>query len=304
VRIDSSNTCLGALGNYVWVDSNANGVQEANEPGLPNVQVALFKNGTFVRFDTTDGSGYYLFDNLEPGIYTVQFIPEPHMKITTSVGAGDNGDNTNSDADPNAGVNYGYTSGIEISLREIDTTIDAGVFYTVPLQVNGIQLSLLGTDVANELQWKAINASVISEYHVYKGRTSSDMQLLHSQSASLATKYNDAQLAKDGKATYYYVVGIDAWNNEIKSNIVQIVRDGSTVQVFPNPAQTIVNVVFDKELIDDELVKLTDASGRVIMTTLARSGEKQTSFNVEQLAAGTYNIEIPSRNIIVIIAKQ
>ncbi len=58
----------GALGNFVWNDLNANGLQDVGEPGLSNVVVTLtitYSNlveTTVVT--TTDGSGHYLFGNL------------------------------------------------------------------------------------------------------------------------------------------------------------------------------------------------------------------------------------------------
>lgn len=66
-----------ALGNHVWFDSNNDGIQDAGEPGIGNVTVSLYTDdGTgnpdaFVDADTTDGNGYYLFNNLIPGDYIV-----------------------------------------------------------------------------------------------------------------------------------------------------------------------------------------------------------------------------------------
>jgi hypothetical protein len=36
------NSVLGAIGDRVWVDANANGVQDPGEPGIPNVRVRLY----------------------------------------------------------------------------------------------------------------------------------------------------------------------------------------------------------------------------------------------------------------------
>lgn len=61
-----------ALGDRVWVDENHNGIQDAAEPGLPGVVVALMDStGTVIAHDTTDSSGRYLFDQLLPGTYRV-----------------------------------------------------------------------------------------------------------------------------------------------------------------------------------------------------------------------------------------
>ena len=36
---------LGKLGDFVWFDENADGIQDPGEPGIPNVLVLLFDDG-------------------------------------------------------------------------------------------------------------------------------------------------------------------------------------------------------------------------------------------------------------------
>ena len=70
---------LMALGNRVWFDPNNNGVQDGTENGIANVVVSLYRDannngipdGPAIATTTTDASGYYLFDNLAPGLYIV-----------------------------------------------------------------------------------------------------------------------------------------------------------------------------------------------------------------------------------------
>ena len=56
------------LGNRVWNDSDADGVQDAGEPGIPGVVVTLrieYEDGTVTVLVTkTDATGYYWFGNL------------------------------------------------------------------------------------------------------------------------------------------------------------------------------------------------------------------------------------------------
>ncbi len=49
------------IGNYVWIDSNSDGIQDANEPALSNVPVKLYKDGTLVGTAITDATGHYYF---------------------------------------------------------------------------------------------------------------------------------------------------------------------------------------------------------------------------------------------------
>ncbi|NLE56866.1 MAG: hypothetical protein GX616_00785, partial [Planctomycetes bacterium] len=66
---------LGAIGNYVWVDEDGDGDQDAGEPGIPNAKVTLTgtaNDGTVYNLTTyTDANGGYLFPDIKPGNYTV-----------------------------------------------------------------------------------------------------------------------------------------------------------------------------------------------------------------------------------------
>ncbi|MCU0961709.1 MAG: PKD domain-containing protein, partial [Pirellulaceae bacterium] len=61
-----------AVGGYVYVDVNNNGIREASELGLPNVPIALAEaSGELVARTTTDVHGWYEFRDLPPGRYHV-----------------------------------------------------------------------------------------------------------------------------------------------------------------------------------------------------------------------------------------
>ncbi|MFN7832568.1 MAG: SdrD B-like domain-containing protein, partial [Bacteroidota bacterium] len=66
-----------SIGDYTWIDANANGIQEAVEPPLQEAWVYI--NGTTGQGDTvslytkTDINGRYSFDNLVPGVYQLTF---------------------------------------------------------------------------------------------------------------------------------------------------------------------------------------------------------------------------------------
>ena len=125
--LDAGLISTGAgLGDYVWLDNNGNGVQDAGENGIAGVTVILYaSDGTTVLASTiTNQNGKYLFPNLTPGSYVVGFSTIPGiLEFTQQNTPGDNGDNTNSDADPVTGK----TSVIVLSNAEVDLTIDAGV---------------------------------------------------------------------------------------------------------------------------------------------------------------------------------
>ena len=59
------------IGNYIWHDSNANGLQDDSE-GLEGVVVELINSSNQSSFTTTNASGYYEFTGLDNGTYTVK----------------------------------------------------------------------------------------------------------------------------------------------------------------------------------------------------------------------------------------
>lgn len=64
---------LGSLGDRVWLDEDADGVQDPGEPGINGVTVTLLDaDGNVVATQVTAGDGEYLFEGLEAGTYTVQ----------------------------------------------------------------------------------------------------------------------------------------------------------------------------------------------------------------------------------------
>jgi hypothetical protein len=133
----------GTIGDFVFEDFNANGIQDAGEPGISGVPVILY-NSTFTAIlgtTTTNGSGFYQFTNLTPGDYAVEFGNVSGFSFTQQ-NAGVN-DATDSDADQT----NGRTGTITLVSGQTDNSNDAGLtrpasvgdFAFEDLNGNGIQ---------------------------------------------------------------------------------------------------------------------------------------------------------------------
>ena len=125
--IDAGFYQLAEIGNYVWHDLNANGIQEGNEPGIAGVSVTL--NGTtgagaaVTLTTTTNGTGFYLFTGLVPGTYTVTFGTPAGGYVLTAQNQGGN-DELDSDAAPGTQT----TPAEVLTSGESNLTYDAGFF--------------------------------------------------------------------------------------------------------------------------------------------------------------------------------
>ncbi|MEE9553434.1 MAG: SdrD B-like domain-containing protein [candidate division Zixibacteria bacterium] len=117
---------LAAIGDTVWFDDNQNGLQDGGELGFPNVTVNLYDcQDNFVATTVTDSDGFYIFDNLIPGDYYVEFIKPEGYDITLQDQGAD--DAIDSDADPITGKTVCTT----LDPGEYDPTWDCGL-YLIP----------------------------------------------------------------------------------------------------------------------------------------------------------------------------
>ena len=112
---------LAGIGDFVWIDSNANGQQDPGEPGLEDYPVYLKDvNGNIIDSTRTDANGFYAFMGLDPGTYSILFI-EPDGGDRTLFNVGN--DTSDNDADPAMG---GMTQNYTLAPGEFNMTVDAG----------------------------------------------------------------------------------------------------------------------------------------------------------------------------------
>lgn len=132
-----------AVGDFVWIDSNSNGVQDSGEAVLAGVKVELLnQSGTVLSTTTTDDRGLYVFDNLAAGTYQVRFTLTDAQKAKYQFTTANSGSNAavDSDAnttsgltrtfvldDSNTALTTSYTARTISATQGIDPTWDAGV---------------------------------------------------------------------------------------------------------------------------------------------------------------------------------
>jgi len=118
------------VGNFVWDDLDADGRQDAGEPGVPNVTVQLWNSAKtlLIGTTTTNSSGIYTLIAPTPGQYRVRvLLPDPAVDQFVPIDSAIAGDTLDSDINP-SGINYGFTDIYDFASNLISiTTIDAGI---------------------------------------------------------------------------------------------------------------------------------------------------------------------------------
>jgi len=124
-----SGDACGQVGNYVWEDLNADGIQDANEPGIANVQVQLYDSATnsVIANTFTDANGQYVFNNIPAGSFFVKFVQLPGTHVDyIPTGSDATADGFDSDVSNVNGV--WTTSTFTMTSGEINMSIDAGFY--------------------------------------------------------------------------------------------------------------------------------------------------------------------------------
>lgn len=126
------------LGDLIWYDFDMDGIQDPDEPGFNGVKVELYRDNGDNTLDTNTDTrenfnfsgddqnglpGYYLFPNIDPADYFVQFTQPPGYVFTGQNQGGS--DLQDSDVDPNTGT----TPEIVVAPASEDRTWDAGVYH-------------------------------------------------------------------------------------------------------------------------------------------------------------------------------
>jgi hypothetical protein len=114
---------VGALGDRVWLDVNANGIQDAGEQGVEGITFELIANGVATgRTVTTGANGFYLFEELEAGDYAVQVTGAPEGYAFTTAGQGDETEDSDVDA---SGLSETYTLSADVTYLDLDAGLVA-----------------------------------------------------------------------------------------------------------------------------------------------------------------------------------
>lgn len=210
-------TTGGIIGDTVFLDSNANGVQDSGEPGIAGVTVTL--SGAASGTAVTDANGKYLFTGLAAGSYSVD-VP--------AAGAG--------------GVPAGYVlttandpTSVTLAANEVRLNVDFGFRASATTGSIGDQMFY---DVNNNGAYNAGTDSPLPNVTV---------RLYASNGTTLlATTTTDANglYTFSGLAAATYVVKVDLTDPDIASNLTSTVALGTTSSIVLTSGQNRTDIDF------------------------------------------------------------
>ena len=127
-KVDFGFVKPASVGDYVWFDANKDGLQDSDEPALPDITATIVDasgnpvvdaSGHPVSAVTTGADGKYKFENLLPGDYKVSFQAPAGYEATTSGAGDDRGTDSN-----------GTESAVSLAQGQDDMTVDYGLVGT------------------------------------------------------------------------------------------------------------------------------------------------------------------------------
>ncbi|MBK8669341.1 MAG: hypothetical protein IPN89_07695 [Saprospiraceae bacterium] len=285
--------CTASITSRVWLDEEANGIQNNGEQGLSGITALLYdQQNRFITWSITDYNGVCVFDSLASGQYYVHFI----MADGSNFSPAHQGDEI-ADSDVDGTYGTGTTNLITLGSCQYMLHIDAGVLNrALPVQWGEVSASKLDRN-KNKIQWELLSESNVSHYNIYRGteyqtyqwtaigRVDSDKNksgiyhFLDENAPTALSYYKIAAIDFDGRINYSPVLKI---NMDVLSSFMTLA---------PNPVSDILEVNFNDtvtpDLYDVGFISIYDAHGRELLHTGKLNDQKQL-LSVADLPDGMY----------------
>ncbi len=145
ITINDTPADKGVINGYAWFDTNKDGIPDASEIGLNDIGIMLLtedgtiKDYTFTTPDFLGINGYYSFNNLDYGNYTLRFFKDPKYAFTMK----------NTDVENGSKVNPATSFTDEFTIDATTNVITANVGLVERAQI-GIKKLLEVNESANQ----------------------------------------------------------------------------------------------------------------------------------------------------------
>ncbi|MEO5562888.1 MAG: SdrD B-like domain-containing protein, partial [Chitinophagaceae bacterium] len=263
------------IGNRVWNDANANGIQDAHEVGIAGVQVVLRSpgaDGVYGNGDDqtwaiiTDANGNYYFDEtvvndtrrpsswlgvsatssgILPGFeYRIEIDKTQTALssyrylsgISSSANKSINSNGMLSGSSVRYVVNPGGSTAAG-SVFENDYDVDFGFFAAV-LSVQQLDLKAVLEKNITHLTWNTINETNVKQYHIERsidGTNFTNIGSMYSKGAGNFSYAKDDNIASLSTGSVYYRLYIEDYNGQFKYSAIVKVGLNKNIKVAMMP---------------------------------------------------------------------
>jgi SdrD B-like domain/Secretion system C-terminal sorting domain len=306
-----------SVGNRIWIDKNANGIQDAVETtGQIGITATLYKPGAdglpgtaddlMVSSAVTDAAGNYMINNIPvtaPGTkFFIKFTTLPGFSVFTTKNA------TGSNADNNSDVNISTKCTDLFTLDPGQTRLDQDGGISNPgggsLPIHNLSVSAsVGSDDIVNLTWLAENELNTKIFVIERSTNGANYTSVSSQPATgntnTVTKYTGTDNLKDivnSSTIFYRIAAIDIDGKTGYSNVIAVnINQAVSLQVWPNPFAGQINIKVSVKAPKPLFVKVYGTTGQLVSSSVFSTTRGMNFISIkdmDRLPTGLYHVEM------------
>lgn len=305
----STQISYASIGDYVWIDNNANGIQDQGEPGVPNIEVVLYDSAlNIIGTKYTNDNGYYHFDKIDvPANGSKAFIVgfnniPPDYAYTRSL------DDklsqlVNSKPDTISGRTKPFFLRAGEERNDIDGGLKSAPGVVLPFIID--QFNGNYSDGLIQLGWSTYSEINIGQFDIERGTDGKNFRQvgkINAESGAIKSNlnYSFLDITAPRGTNYYRLAIVDNNGNYTYSKTIMVtvdVKGISVMIVYPNPFSKRVQIRVNCDKAEKVAINVINSNGGLMSTQTAQTnvGDNNIVINkVDALPAGIYYIEVVS----------
>ena len=304
-----SKTDLGAgyypmatVGNKVWFDDNANGIQEDDEAVAEGLKVEVYNmENELIDEAITDQNGIYAVEYLQKEAYYLKF-EAPEGQTFTFANVSDDEDR---DSDVTHSMGLNTTDPIEFKPGDEIIHIDAGIISSV-LPLKWEYVDAIRKKNENIVEWATSLEVNVDRFEIQRSLNDArNFETIGSQNAvgnsNKVRNYSFSDKDVGTSGIYYY--RIQQYDNDGKSSYSDIVLlsrlKNSDYRIYPNPTADKFVILGSLDAEKEYQIEVVNYLGEVLKKVNKYSIENEITYTLDGFNPGVYLIRISDRSGVI-----